>query len=197
MKVRIVSALSELSEPVATHLRESGYEVDLLLQTSEVHELRYASGLELDAVTHLVDAIKPLLPTVSTGVEVDGVDAELWLGDPKELGGFDLKIHADSEALCVRLREKLLPLGYSDDGKEVVNQESNRLLYGGATPFARQVVRWFLAREGIRVTEKKEWGDSDNDIWVHVSDPAFDHNMKASFPVEVCGDDYAQMLAIQ
>ena len=198
MKVRVVSTLTELANPVADHLREAGHEVEVQMATSTVHELRYSDGLELDQVTNLVDAIKPLLPTVSTAQEIKDADAELWLGDTQELNGFDLKIHADSEALCQRLRERLLPLGYSDDGREIGSQDNNRLLYGGATPFARQVVRWFLAREGVRVTEKKEWGDSDNDIWVHCADPAFDgRNIKACFKVEVCGDDYARMLALQ
>ena len=198
MKVRIVSTLTDLSTPVAEHLREAGHEVEVQVATSNVHELRYTEGLELDQVTSLVDAIKPLLPTVSTSAEIKDADAELWLGDSQELSGFDLKIHADSEALCQRMRDRLLPLGYSDDGREIGTQDNNRLLYGGATPFARQVVRWFLAREGVRVSEKKEWGDSDNDIWIHVSDPAFDgRNIKACFKVEVCGDDYAQMLALQ
>ncbi len=199
MKVRVVSTLTDLANPVAAHLREAGYEVEVQMATSSVHELRYSDGLPLDEVTQLVDTIKPLLPTVSTAEAVSGdADAELWLGDSQELSGFDLKIHADSEALCQRLRDRLLPLGYSDDGRDIGTQENNRLLYGGATPFARQVVRWFLAREGVRVSEKKEWGDSDNDIWVHCSDPAFDGgNIKACFKVEVCGDDYAQMLALQ
>ncbi len=198
MKVRVVSTLSDLAKPLAAHLEAEGHTVEVSLQTSTVNELRYQEGLNLDDVTSLVDAIKPMLPTVTTSEEVTDCDAELWLGDNQELSGFDLKIHADSEALSQRLREKLLPLGYSDDGKEIQTTDSNRLLYGGATPFARQVVRWFLAQEGIRVAEKKEWGDSDNDIWVYASDPAFQgSNIKECFPVEVTGDDYATMLALK
>ncbi len=198
MKVRVVTTITELSTPLAEHLRAADYDVEVQVQTATTHELRYREGLDPDAVTHLIDAIKPLLPTVATSEDLKGADAELCLGDGQELSNWDLKIHADSEAIAQKLRERLLPIGYSDDGKDIGSQDANRLLYGGATPFARQVVRWFLAQEGIRVTEKKEWGDSDNDIWVHCSDPAFDgRNIKGSFPVDICGDDYGQVLALQ
>lgn len=198
MKLRLLTALPEFAEPLSEVLTHAGLEVEVLLQSVSTSELRYVQGIPFEQITHLVGHLRPLLPSVTIVEALDGADAELYLGDVQPLTSWDLKIYADSEQISARLRNQLLPLGFSDDGVIHGRQEKNELKFGGATDFARQVVRWFLAREGIRVSESKEWGDTDNDIWIHIQDPAFaGKDPKSCFTVELGGDDYEHLLGLR
>ncbi len=197
MRVRIVSGIEALGEALAGHLRAQDYKVTFKERNCHSLEICYRPGLDLAEVTRLVEQIKPLLPSVSSK-RMNGADLELRLGDAKGLDAWDLKIHCDSEQLSGRLRGKLEPLGFDEFNVEIEAQERNQLLYGGAPSFARQVVRWFLHQEGISVKEQKAWGDGDDDIWLHLRDPAFEgEGVKARIGMELRGDDYEALFAAQ
>ena len=197
MKVRLVSDITDLATPVADALRAQGFEVEVKLQTTRVHEIHYREGCALEEVTALVKAVKPFLPTVSS-TDLTEVDAELHLGDSKELDSWSLKLYSDSEVISTQLRESFDRVGFKNDGSTHGTQEKSKVIFGGATPFARQVVRWFLAQRGIRAVEEKRWDESDEDVWVYIRDPAYDgKNARERFAVELCGDDYPRVFAFK
>ncbi|MCA9545751.1 MAG: hypothetical protein KC613_15210, partial [Myxococcales bacterium] len=196
MKVRIVTELEPLAEALTEVLEAKGFEVEHVEESVRATEIRYGEGVGDDVITQLIDAIKPLLPSVALAEGLDYV--ELRLGEHRDLDAWELKIYADSEDFATTLRDELMPMGFTDDGVNLGHQDNNVLKFGGASAFARQVIRWVLARHGVRVTEEKAWGNDDNDIWVYVRDPRYDgKNLKECFSIEIVGDDVAQMLALQ
>ena len=199
MKIRIVSTLKALTTPLAKALWAAGHRVELKRAKTEVCALHYAEGSPLDALTGLVDGLKPLLPSVSLVPAIEGADAELFLGDEKEFEEWDIKLHADSGDYGRALQKKVLAFGFDDDGLEIGAQAADTLEYGGATLFARQVVRWILAQEGIHnVTEKKRWGDGDNDMYIYVREPIPEGaDVRSRLPIVIEGDDYGQMFALK
>ena len=199
MKIRIVSTLKSLATPLAKLLRENGHRVEVRRAKAEVHALHYAEGSPLDALTGLVECLKPLLPSVSLVPTIEGADAELYLGDEKEFEEWDIKLHADSGEFGKSLQKKILAFGFDDDGLEIAAQSADTLEYGGATLFARQVIRWILAQEGIhQVNEKKRWGDGDNDMYVYAREPIPEgSDVRGRLPVVIEGDDYGQMFALK
>lgn len=199
MKIRLISNIKSLNGPMAKLLRAQGHRVEIRRSKSTTCALHYAEGLGFDALTALVDGIKPLLPSVSLVPEIEGADAELYLGDDKDLDDWDIKLHADTNEYGKALQKKLLAVGFDDDGLEVGAQSADNIEYGGATEFARQVVRWILAQEGIhQVGEKKRWGDSDNDMYVYVREPIPEGaDVRGRLPIVVEGDDYGHMFALK
>lgn len=199
MKIRVISNIKSLNGPLAKALRAQGHKVEIRRTKSDTCALHYAEGLGFDALTALVDGIKPLLPSVSLVPEIEGADAELYLGDDKDLDDWDVKLYADTNEYGKALQKKLLAVGFDDDGLEVGAQSQDNIEYGGATEFARQVVRWILAQEGIHnVSEKKRWGDGDNDMYVYVREPIPEGmDVRSRLPVIVEGDDYGHMFALK
>lgn len=199
MKIRLISNIKSLNGPLAKALRAQGHRVEIRRTKSTNCALHYAEGLGFDALTALVDGIKPLLPSVSLVPSIEGADAELYLGDDKDLDDWDIKLHADTNEYGKSLQKRLLALGFDDDGLEVGAQAADNIEYGGATDFARQVVRWVLAQEGIHnVGEKKRWGDSDNDMYVYVREPIPEGaDVRSRLPVIIEGDDYGHMFALK
>ena len=167
MNVRLVTHHAVLAESVARSLRSEGHEVEVRPDTVFEAELRYAPSTALSDVTSLVEQLKPWLPTVQPDTEMSDADVELRLGEAKPFSSWEVKIHVESEALGERLRPRLSALGFRDDGLEIEEPEKNFVKYGGASVFARQVVRWLLAEEGVVATESKDWGDDDDDIWIY------------------------------
>lgn len=199
MKIRLISNIKSLNGPLAKALRAQGHKVEIRRTKCDTCALHYAEGLGFDALTALVDGIKPFLPSVSLVPEIDGADAELYLGDGRDLDNWDIKLHADTNAFGKALQQKLSAVGFDEDGLEVGTQSVDNIEYGGATQFARQVVRWVLAQEGIHnVREKKRWGDSDNDMYVYVREPIPEGaDVRGRLPVVVEGDDYGHMFALK
>lgn len=198
MNVRICSGYPSLAELAARTLRESGHTVEVVADTRTDCVLQYRRDLPLGDITQLVDRIKPLLPAVQPRDELRGADVELSLGDTRPLAHWEVKLFADSEPLADRLRSQLNAIGFREDGTNLDDVEAPMLKYGGASPFARQVVRFLLHLEGIRVAESKDWSDDDDDIWVQVKDVAMAGKPpKERYPVEIHGDDYEQMFALE
>ena len=198
MNVRLVTHHAVLAESVAKSLRGGGHEVDVRPDTVFDSELRYGPSTSLSDVTGLVEQLKPLLPTVQPDATLEGSDVELRLGESKPFANWEVKVYVESEGLGDRLRSRLLALGFRDDGLSIDEPDRNMIKYGGATPFARQVVRWLLAEEGIQATETKDWGDDDDDIWVYARDPAFEgKSVRERYPIEIHGDDYERMFLLK
>ncbi len=198
MNVRISSGYPTLAEAVARVLRESGHAVEVVAETRVDCALQYRRDLALSDVTQLVERLKPLLPAVQPRDEVRGADVELSLGDARPLGHWEVKLYADSEPLSERLRAQLSAIGFRDDGTSLDDVEASTLKYGGATPFARQVIRFLLHLEGIRVAESKDWSDDDDDVWIHAKDAALAGKPpRERYPIEIHGDDYERMFALE
>lgn len=194
MQIRLLSHHLVLAESVAAALREHGHAVEVRPDTVFECELRYGPETPLAQVTGVVEQLKPLLPAVGRAAALDGADLELRLGEAKPFGSWEVKLYADGEAIADRLRTRLSALGFRDDGTSVEDVSENVLRYGGASAFARQAIRWLLAREGIKVAESKMWGDDDDDVWLYVRDPSFEgRSAKQRYPVEIHGDDYERM----
>lgn len=198
MNVRICSAYTSLAEAAARLLREHGHAVEVVPETRSECLLQYRRDLPLAEVTQLVERIKPLLPAVQPRDEVRGADAELSLGDTRPLSHWEVKLQSDSQGLSERLRGSLTALGFREDGTTVDDVDTCTMKYGGASAFARQVLRFLLQGEGIRVAESKDWSDDDDDVWLYVKDMAIAGKPpKERYPVEIHGDDYEQMFALE
>ena len=130
--------------------------------------------------------------------DLEDSDVELRLGESKPFTSWEVKVHVESENLGDRLRTRMFALGFRDDGLLIQEPENNEIKYGGASAFARQVVRWLLLEEGITASENKVWGDEDDDIWIYARDPAFEgKTAKQRYPVEIHGDDYERMFILK
>lgn len=198
MNVRICTAYPTLGEAVARVLREAGHAVELVVETRTDCALQYRRELPLGEVGQLVERLKPLLPAVQPRDEVRGVDAELSLGDARPLAHWEVKLQLDSEPFGERLRGALSAIGFRDDGTSLDDVEAPVLKYGGASPFARQVIRFLLHLEGARVSESKDWSDDDDDVWVYAKDPSIAGKPpRERYPVEIHGDDYERMFALE
>jgi MoxR-like ATPase len=198
VRIRLVSQHSYLTELLSRALRGHGHEVEVRPDTTFESELRYQPTTALAEVTTVVEQIKPLLPSVQADPALDGADVELRLGEVKALSSWEVKLMVDSEGLAERLRSRLGALGFRDDGTQIDEQERSLIKYGGATSFARQVVRWLLAQEGVRAVESKDWSDEDDDIWIYARDPNSEGKTpKERYPVEIHGDDYERMFVLK
>lgn len=194
MKVRILTQLAPLARSVSEALEAAGHEVEVRSQPAFACELRHTSATTARALSDLADQLRPLAPVSTRVGRLDEADVELHLGERKPLSGWDLKLHTDSAPLAERLRQRYAELGFAFDGVDEQDVESSRMTYGGATAFARQVIRWFLRQEGITVTEDKSWSDEDNDVWLYLRDPLFDgRDLRPHVGVHIVGDDFEQM----
>lgn len=198
MQIRLVSQHTFLTESVAKVLQAHGHEVEVRPDTAFESELKYRPATALAEVSQVVEQMKPLLPSVHADDALAGADIEVRLGEPKPLSHWEVKLLVDSEPLAERLRTRLGALSFRDDGTVIDEQEKSFVKYGGATSFARQVVRWMLAQEGVRASESKDWGDDDDDIWIYARDPSHEgKGAKERFPVEIHGDDYERMFVLK
>ena len=123
----------------------------------------------------MLEAINPLQPdTIRPDPALDGIDAELSVGDEASLNAWEVRIDADSTVLAAQVRSSSNELGFRDLGVNIGVQEGDTLLYAGIPALARQVLRWRLKKLGLKVKEVRQtaWADSDDDIWLTLRDPA-------------------------
>ncbi|MFN3199673.1 MAG: ribosomal protein L7/L12 [Bradymonadia bacterium] len=197
-RLRIVTDL----EPLAGALLKTFEELDL--DQVDHHrtavdrlELRYREGEGEARLTQILDCIKPLQPSVLMDARLTEADLELYLGDQKGLSDWKVKIYSDSEGVAQSFRGFAREMGFADAGQEMGFQKQALLAYGGASPFARQVLRWFAASQGVHLTEEKRWGDDDHDIWLYIPDPVLaDKRPRERFEVEVVCDEYERGRAV-
>src|SRR5262249_15782271 len=149
--------------------------VEVLTGPTTSFEVRHKPKMGGGEVARLLGAIKPLQPTsVRPDPDLSGADLVLLLGDEAPLAAWEVRVDTDSPALPAKVRAEVEEPGFRDLGSNIGLQEADRLFYSGASPFARQVLRWRLKRLGITVREQRQssWSDGDDDIWLFVRDPA-------------------------
>lgn len=186
MKLRIVTAHDALARSISEVLTAAGHEVEHLNLTVSTMEMRCRSRSEYGQLP----SVAPFQPAVVFDPNLEGCDAELKLGDSRPLGSWELRVHGDSDSLNNEVMEFARLLGFDEDGIRLGVQEANEMAFGGAPPFARQCIMWFLKQRGIEVRENKRWDDSDNDIWLYVLDPTYAGlPPRERYEVEVLGDD--------
>ena len=198
MRIEVVSELDGVASGVTEQLREAGFAVEQVERETEKFELCVGKQVRIDEISAVLQALKPLLPSVRMVEDRDDDVIEFACGADALLSQYNVKIYCDSNEFSALLRRDINELGFSDSGGQVSRQDVNILKYGGATPAVRQMLRWVLARHRIRVTEEKAWGSDDNDIWLYLRDPRFDgRSLKESVGVEIYGDDLAATMALQ
>jgi MoxR-like ATPase len=195
--IKVVTAIPRLGYDLAADLEHRGFTNVSVTSTDEVHSfaLIHGRGIPAAEIARLLDALKPIQPDhIERADDLGPDEIRLLLGDEEPLDYWEVRIHTDSTGLLEQCRDLLEGLGFRDLGHELGVQEKNALVYGGASPFARQVIRWQLRRAGLKIEESRqeEWDDDDNDILLTLSDPAL-----ASVPalqrfgVEIVTDDAA------
>ena len=195
MRVRIVTEATSFGEELISSLQGDDIDLELAEEEVDVLELRYRRDTDLSRVSELISGISPMLPRLVPTDELE-VDAELRVGDEKSFEDWDLKFIMEDNKEAQSLQQKLLPLGFCDLGIDNSAQTENRLEYGGASPFARAVVRWYLDRLGYQLKEVKVWGDDDNDMYVRLtSGPAIrdSEDIKDVCEIDIYSDDLAAM----
>jgi MoxR-like ATPase len=99
-------------------------------------------------------------------------------------------LFADSERIARRMSDVLGGLGFRIERVQFGCQSENRMEFGGASHFARQLTHWLLQQEGLRLSERKIWADDDHDMWLYVRDPELIQLPdRERFPVRVLSDD--------
>lgn len=194
MNLRIISTFTDLAHDLHDRLEQAGLgRATCVDQPADRFELRLASQVPGEVLGPLLQALTPFQPSLIPGATLDGVDAELHLGDHEDLGIWNFILHTDSPALTNHLRETLTELGFDadPDRDRYGILPNDQLLYGGATPFARQLLQWRLTKLGLpALTEKKESRDDDRDLVVRLRDPALaDTPIAERFGVYIRADD--------
>lgn len=198
MRIEVVSELEAIAGGLTDQLREAGFAVERIDGETDKFELCVGNQVRIDEISAVLLALKPLLPSVRMIDDRDDDVIVFSCGGDAALGQYNVKLYCDSNEFATLLRRDISQLGFGDSGVQVSRQDVNVLKYGGATPAARQMLRWVLARHNVRVTEEKAWGSDDHDIWLYLRDPRFDgRSMKESVPVEIYGDDLAATMALQ
>ena len=197
MRVMVVTAFEGLGVSVQRALQTAGFDARVEAREVSTTELRTAEVSDVAEIGKVLAAVRPLLPSVVVA-DMPADTVELHLGDNRPLTSWNLKIHCDVASFCTILRDEARTLGFDDSSPSIGRQEHNHLDYGGATPFARQVLRWMLGRHGIRITEKRAWGGDDTDLWLYVRDPRLDgSNLQECVAVDVQSDDLGAAMALQ
>lgn len=194
--IRIISDVSPLARSLARTLEARDQRVEIRDEHRSTTALYYPEGTDLDQLALILEAARPLLPTVHQRADLDCV--ELHLGDEQSLDTWSVRIYCDSEIFAKQVQSTLSEYDFEDVEVSISPQDTGLLKYGGASLFARQVIRRVLADHSVRVNEEKAWSSDDNDVWIYFPDPSYDGvDLKSSVPIEILGDDLASMLALQ
>ncbi len=195
MHIKVVTAIPRLGYDLAAELEKRGF-TDVAVSTSDQVDsfaMSHGRGIPAGEIARLLDALKPFQPEhISRDDELQPNEVRLLLGDTEPLDSWEVRIHTDSTGMLERCRELLEGLGFRNVGQELGVQGKNALVYGGATPFARQVIRWQLRQAGLKIEESRheEWDDDDDDILLTLSDPTLAGVPPLQrFAVEVLSDD--------
>jgi len=196
MQITISTPLPRLGYELAADLETRGFTgATVVTADAEAYELRHGRAVPPGDIGRLLDMLKPLQPEAILSDDTLAEDAVvLQLADSVPLDAWEVRLLTDSPSLQERCRDMLDTLGFRDCGKELGLQDKNQLIYGGASPFARHVIRWQLRRLGLKVDEQRQedWADDDDDILLTLSDPALLTVPPAErFTIDISTDDYA------
>ncbi len=184
MEIRIISAHSAIAYPIAVHLEEA-LSATVHLSSSHVnrYELAHRAGLPMQKVSQLLAMLQPLSPIVRMNPALTDADFELYLGDNNSLDNWNISVHSDNEELCSEFVTKLESSGFSCNNSSTGYQQESKMLFGGASAFARQAIQWFAKQYNVTLSERKDWSEEDNDIWIYLRHPKHDQ-----FPPRECFD---------
>jgi MoxR-like ATPase len=186
MKLKILSPFSAVAFSLAAHLEKQGVGQVAVEMDSNLarFELRYRPEISAQEMSRPLDNLWPFQPNDLVSAPLEGHDAELALGPETPLKECYVSVFTDSPALLKRLRTMLGELGFGSGDMEV------RLI--DAPPFVRQLLRWQLRREGIRVEECCEEDDGEGALTLLVRDPALAAiPLIQRYPVTIRSDDEA------
>src|SRR5207302_45357 len=113
--------------------------------------------------------------------------------DVQPLSAWNVRIECDSDVFATRVRSTCDEIGFGRLGESFALSEDDVLTHSGASPFARHVLLWQLARLGVTAREHKQPGKAGR-ICLTLRDPAgAGVPLAQRFPVRVRGDDPAQV----
>ncbi len=153
--------------------------------------LTHAPGLAASAVSKLLDSIRPLEPEqVHIEQEMPAGHAVLRLGKPADTE-LSVDIHGDSQAIIDRAGELIEALGLKRGDTFLEFIERPHLQHGGAAPQPRQLLRWGLARLGVRVPDSGSTGDGGGGtLELFLNDPDMaSRPMRERYGVRIQTDD--------
>jgi hypothetical protein len=180
----IVESSSEaLAQAAATDLAAFGT-VTVRIAAPTTCEMLHRPGTAFEAARA---ALEPLQPKVRA---VDKLDADivLRLGDAQPLSAFGVRIECDSGDFSSRVRSACDEVGFGRNGDSFAMPEEDILYHSGASPFARRVLLWRLARLGVTPRETKQPGKAST-IFLTLRDPAgVGVPLAQRFPVRVRSD---------
>src|SRR5262249_18395366 len=103
------------------------------------------------------------------------------------------RIECDSNAFAGRVRSACDEVGFGRLGESFALPEDDVLLHSGASPFARRVLLWRLARLGVTAREQRQPGKASG-ICPSLLDPAGAGGPLAQrYSVRVRGDEAGQV----
>ncbi len=183
MNLIVESSSAALAHAVAAELAAFG-SVAVRVGSPAAVELLFRPGSDLDALRAV---LQPLQPAVRAVADLDA-DVVLRLGDAQPLSAWGVRIECDSDAFASRVRSACDEVGFGRLGESFALPEDDVLAHSGASPFARHVLLWQLARLGVTAREHRQPGKASS-ICLALRDPAgAGVPLAQRFPVRVRGD---------
>jgi MoxR-like ATPase len=192
MNLIVESSSDALAQAAAAELAAFGT-VTVRAGSPTAVELLHRPGIDPGALRAV---LQPLEPTVRAAADLDA-DAVLQLGDARPLSAWGVRIECDSGDFAGRVRSACDAVGFGRLGESFALPEDDVLSHSGASPFARHVLLWQLARLGVTARETKQPGKASF-ICLSLRDPAAaGAPLARRFPVRVRGDDPAQVARLR
>lgn len=173
MRIDIRTRFDPLADGIADRLgRKHGWEVAVAPAAVECCALRCSPDIDPTSLADLLAALRPIELVCSRMPELERERVEVDLADRQELSAWNVIVFGEAR-FAGKIAERIKALGFRThaSGKRTF-VSADRMLYGGASAFARQAVAWGLQDYGCHFEEVKEWHDGDRDIFLHVVAPA-------------------------
>jgi hypothetical protein len=171
MKLTIVSSYADLAKDLAVTLEAATDEIDIRSAETKEFVVRHAPGVPSRALADLKAALRPLEPEIAVDRSLSGDAGVLHLGDARPLRDWRLKVFSESADVRTAVSSGLRKSGFKTPTLDTEPQLVDRLQFGGASPFAQNVILWRLARAGHFPVPSQVWGEDDPDIFVCLVDP--------------------------
>lgn len=180
-----------IAHHLADSLREKSpdLEVTIIAEKTWNYELRYSSRSSRSELQHLLSSISPLCPRKRSSLSIDANSFHLYLGTPRRLDEFSIRIKSDSDKLLDHLSKEFESRLHFE--RSAGAPTKSVLKYGGASPFIRELLSWIIWRHyGVSLITEKVWGDDANDIHLLIQDPALrGEAFRYSLPVKIYLDE--------